>query len=130
MIAHDQIWLIGFTVDDGPVPYYSYDRKTKTAKYLFSNRPELEQYELAQMEPVTFQSSDGLTIHGYLTLPSDVARQTLPMVLNVHGGPWHRDTWGYNPEAQWMANRGYACLASKFSRINRLWKTILECRRS
>jgi dipeptidyl aminopeptidase/acylaminoacyl peptidase len=110
----DNNWLVGFTVDDGPVPYYSYDRKTKTAKYLFTNRPELEEYRLAQMEPVTFQSSDGLTIHGYLTLPADAERKNLPMILNVHGGPWHRDTWGYNPEAQWMANRGYACLQINF----------------
>ncbi|HSE41793.1 MAG TPA: S9 family peptidase [Acidobacteriota bacterium] len=110
----DNTWLIGFSVDDGPVPYYSYDRKIKTAKYLFTNRPALEGYLLAQMEPISFQSSDGLTIHGYLTFPPDSSRKNLSMVLNVHGGPWHRDTWGYNPEAQWMANRGYACLQVNF----------------
>ena len=110
----DQIWMIGFTVDNGPVPYYSYNRKTKMAEFLFSNRPDLDQYELAQMEPVSFQSRDGLTIRGYLTLPSGAARSNLPMVLNVHGGPWHRDTWGYDAEAQWLANRGYACLQVNF----------------
>jgi dipeptidyl aminopeptidase/acylaminoacyl peptidase len=110
----DNTWLIAFTVDDGPVPYYSYDRKTKSAKYLFTNRPALEGYQLAQMEPISFQSSDGLTIHGYLTLPPDSSRKNLPMILNVHGGPWHRDTWGYHAEAQWMANRGYACLQVNF----------------
>ncbi len=110
----DQIWMIGFTVDNGPVPYYSYNRKTKMAEFLFSNRPDLDHYELAQMEPVSFQSRDGLTIRGYLTLPSGAARSNLPMVLNVHGGPWHRDTWGYDAEAQWLANRGYACLQVNF----------------
>ena len=56
----DQIWMIGFTVDNGPVPYYAYNRKTKMAEFLFSNRPDLDQYELAQMEPISFQSRDGL----------------------------------------------------------------------
>lgn len=110
----DQTWMIGFTVDNGPVPYYAYNRKTKMAEFLFSNRPDLDHYELAQMEPISFQSRDGLMIHGYLTLPAGVPRSNLPLVLNVHGGPWHRDTWGYNAEAQWLANRGYACLQVNF----------------
>jgi dipeptidyl aminopeptidase/acylaminoacyl peptidase len=110
----DQTWMIGFTVDNGPVPYYAYNRKTKRAEFLFSNRPDLDHYELAQMEPISFQSRDGLMIHGYLTLPAGAARSNLPLVLNVHGGPWHRDTWGYNAEAQWLANRGYACLQVNF----------------
>lgn len=110
----DQAWMIGFTVDNGPVPYYAYNRKTKMAEFLFSNRPDLDHYELAQMEPISFQSRDGLMIHGYLTLPAGAPRSNLPLVLNVHGGPWHRDTWGYNAEAQWLANRGYACLQVNF----------------
>jgi dipeptidyl aminopeptidase/acylaminoacyl peptidase len=110
----DEVWMIGFTVDNGPVPFYAYNRKMKIAEFLFSNRPELDQYELAQMEPISFPSRDGLTIRGYLTLPPGEPRSDLPMVLNVHGGPWHRDTWGYNPEAQWMANRGYATLQVNF----------------
>ncbi|MCI0413219.1 S9 family peptidase [bacterium] len=110
----DNVWMIGFTVDNGAVPFYTYNRKTNTGEFLFSNRADLEQYQLAQMEPVSFQSRDGLTIHGYLTLPADTVRSRLPMVLNVHGGPWYRDTWGYNAEAQWIANRGYACLQVNF----------------
>jgi dipeptidyl aminopeptidase/acylaminoacyl peptidase len=66
------------------------------------------------MRPISFQSRDGLTIHGYLTLPVGLEPKRLPMVLNVHGGPWGRDTWGYNPEAQWLANRGYAVLQVNF----------------
>src|SRR5436305_3060619 len=66
------------------------------------------------MEPISFTSRDGLTIHGYLTLPVGKGRSNLPMVLNVHGGPWGRNGWGYDPEAQWLANRGYACLQVNF----------------
>jgi dipeptidyl aminopeptidase/acylaminoacyl peptidase len=62
------------------------------------------------MEPVSFTSRDGLTIEGYLTLPPGSSGGPMPMILNVHGGPWVRDGWGYDPEAQWFANRGYACL--------------------
>lgn len=106
----DQVWLVGFTQDDGPAAYYSYDRKTKKGSLLFYNRPELAEYDLAPMEPIRIESRDGLTLHGYLTLPVGVEPKNLPLVLNVHGGPWARDTWGYDPEAQWLANRGYACL--------------------
>ncbi len=106
----DDTWILAFTVDNGPVPYYAYDRKEQSAKFLFDNQPDLSKYTLAHIEPIRFTSRDGLTIHGYLTLPVGENQKNLPMVLNVHGGPWVRDAWGYNPEAQWFANRGYACL--------------------
>jgi dienelactone hydrolase len=109
----DAIWLVGFTDDAGPVPYYAYDRATKTARFLFEHQPELSRYELARMEPFSFQSRDGLTVHGYLTFPAG-GRADLPTVLNVHGGPWARDNWGFNPEAQWLANRGYLCVQVNF----------------
>lgn len=111
----DDVWLVGFTEADRPVSYYAYDLKTKEGTFLFYNRPALADYQLATMEPISFESRDGMTVHGYLSLPpapSDVSRPSapLPMVLNVHGGPWHRDVWGYDPETQWLVNRGYACL--------------------
>ena len=106
----DENWLVAFTADDGPVSYYAYDRHEKRGTHLFDDRPELREYILAAMEPISFETRDGLEIHGYLTLPSALGRENLPMVLNVHGGPWVRDVWGYDPEAQWLANRGYACL--------------------
>ena len=106
----DATWIVAFTVDNGPVPFYAYDRKTRTATFLFDNQPALNEYTLATMEPFSFTSRDGLTIHGYLTLPPGEERRNLPMVLNVHGGPWARDDWGYRPDVQWFANRGYACL--------------------
>ena len=62
------------------------------------------------MQPISYPSRDGLTIHGYLTTPRDVEPRGLPLVLVVHGGPWARDEWGYDGEAQWLANRGYAVL--------------------
>jgi len=110
----DRTWLIGFTNDTGAIPYYSYDRETRTGQFLFEHQPELSRYELAPMEPFSFTSRDGLTIHGYATFPPGAGRSGLPMVLNVHGGPWARDEWGFNPEAQWLANRGYLCLQVNF----------------
>src|SRR5580658_2212659 len=106
----DTTWLVAFTNDSGPIPYFAYDRATRTGRFLFEQRPQLSQYQLAAMEPFTYQSRDGLTIHGYATFPADGPRTGLPVVLDVHGGPWVRDVWGYNPEAQWLANRGYVCL--------------------
>jgi dipeptidyl aminopeptidase/acylaminoacyl peptidase len=110
----DATWLIGFTNDTGAVPYYSYDRETRTGQFLFEHQPELSRYELAAMEPFSFTSRDGLTVHGYATFPPGAGREGLPMVLNVHGGPWARDEWGFNPEAQWLANRGYLCVQVNF----------------
>jgi dipeptidyl aminopeptidase/acylaminoacyl peptidase len=110
----DATWLVGFTNDAGAVPYFSYDRETRSGRFLFEHQPELSRYELAPMEPFSFTSRDGLTIHGYATFPPEAERTGLPMVLNVHGGPWARDAWGYDPEAQWLANRGYLCVQVNF----------------
>jgi dipeptidyl aminopeptidase/acylaminoacyl peptidase len=106
----DATWMIAFNVDAGSVTYFMYDRAAKSGKLLFEARPELSGYTLAAMEPFSFAARDGLTIHGYLTFPPGVDRSSLPAVLDVHGGPQTRDTWGYNPEAQWFANRGYLCV--------------------
>src|ERR1700760_380854 len=103
-------WLVTFSNDAGPVAYFVYDPATHGGRFLFDARPELNHYELAAMEPISFTSRDGLTIHGYATFPPGADRSNLPAVLNVHGGPQVRDEWGWNPEAQWLANRGYLCV--------------------
>jgi dipeptidyl aminopeptidase/acylaminoacyl peptidase len=110
----DRHWLVGFTNDTGPVPYYIFDRASGEARFLFFHQPELARYELAPMEPYSFAARDGLVVHGYATFPLGAGRRGLPTVLDVHGGPWARDMWGYNPEAQWLANRGYLCLQVNF----------------
>jgi dipeptidyl aminopeptidase/acylaminoacyl peptidase len=106
----DRTWLVGFTNDTGPVPYFMYDRATRTGQFLFEHQPALSSYTLAAMEPFAFKARDGLEIHGYVTFPVGLGRSGLPAVLNVHGGPQVRDAWGYDPEAQWLANRGYLCV--------------------
>ncbi len=110
----DRIWLVTTTHDDGPVRYYAYHRATGESAFLFASRPELEQYTLAPMEPFSAPSRDGLTLHGYATFPPGMPRQDMATVLLVHGGPWHRDCWGLNPEAQWLANRGYLVIQVNF----------------
>jgi dipeptidyl aminopeptidase/acylaminoacyl peptidase len=106
----DTTWLVAYEQDLGPTVYYAWDRASRNGAFMFSARPELEGRKLAAMEPVTLRARDGLRLHAYLTLPPGRDARGLPSVLNVHGGPWARDTWGYDPEAQWLANRGYACL--------------------
>ncbi|HLK79369.1 MAG TPA: S9 family peptidase, partial [Streptosporangiaceae bacterium] len=106
----DATWLVAFINDAGPVRYYAFDRATRAGHFLFESRPELTRYELAEMEPFSFTTRDGLTVHGYVTFPPGAGRSGLPAVLDVHGGPQVRDTWGWNPEAQWFANRGYICI--------------------
>ncbi|MGH8774578.1 MAG: prolyl oligopeptidase family serine peptidase [Jiangellaceae bacterium] len=106
----DRRWLVSDMPSDGPVNHYLYNRDSGGLVFLFAHKPELTSYELAVMEPFTFAARDGLEIHGYLTLPPRVDPVGLPAVLNVHGGPWARNEWGYDAEAQWLANRGYACI--------------------
>ncbi|MHC4609866.1 MAG: S9 family peptidase, partial [Planctomycetota bacterium] len=110
----DQTWLVAYETDDGPVYYYAYDRPSKKGTFLFTNRKKLEGLKLARMEPISLKASDGLPLHGYLTKPPGVEPKNLPMVLMVHGGPWYRDSWGYNPTVQWLANRGYAVFQVNF----------------
>lgn len=111
---NDTRWIVGFEKDDGPGSYYLYDRVQKSHEHLFDNKPELKRYRLAPMEPIEFTARDGLKLEGYCTFPVGVVRRNLPLVLVVHGGPWSRDSWGYDTEAQWLANRGYACLQINF----------------
>lgn len=110
----DQTWLVGFTVDDGPTSYWSFDRASKKSTFLFHVRSDLTKYKLAKREPISFKARGGLTIHGYISFPPGIEPKNLPMVLYVHGGPWSRDVWGYHPTAQWLTNRGYICLQVNF----------------
>jgi dipeptidyl aminopeptidase/acylaminoacyl peptidase len=110
----DDKWVVTLEGDDSPVYYYLYDRASKNVTLLFSNRPELEKYKLAKVKPVQYKARDGMTIYGYLTTPAGSAAKNLPMVVFPHGGPWGRDLWGYDPYAQWLANRGYAVLQPNF----------------
>ena len=110
----DKTWIVAYIVDDGPVQYYAWDRAAKKATFLFTNRPKLEKHRLSKMEPVSFPARDGLKLEGYLTRPAGAPEGRLPLVLNVHGGPWARDSWGLNNEVQWLANRGFAVLQVNF----------------
>lgn len=117
----DRHWIVAYTMDTGPVRYYHYDRGAKKARFLFTNRKDLEGLPLVRMHPLVIPARDGLKLVSYLSLPvgSDSdgdARPERPLstVLLVHGGPWGRDAWGFNPLHQLLANRGYAVLSVNF----------------
>ncbi|HEU0291294.1 MAG TPA: S9 family peptidase [Anaerolineales bacterium] len=117
----DQHWIVAYTLDNSPLRYYRYERAARQTQFLFSNRKDLEDKLLVSMQPVIIKSRDGLDLVSYITLPagSDSTgtgrpARPLPMVLFVHGGPWGRDGWGFNPYHQWLANRGYAVLSVNF----------------
>lgn len=118
----NQRWIVAFLLDDGPVKYYRYDRGEKPqATFLFNNRDDLEGLPLVKMQPAVIKARDDLDLVCYYSLPPGAdadgdARpdEPLPMVLNVHGGPWARDDWGFDAEHQLLANRGYVVLAVNF----------------
>ncbi len=105
----DKTWLVGYTLDQGGVRYFRWDRAAKTAQFMFSTQPKLDKAPLAPMVAVEFPARDGLKLRGYVTRPLNASGPG-PLVLFVHGGPWARDFWGYQPYAQWLANRGYSVL--------------------
>lgn len=96
--------------------YYSYDANKDSFKLLYNLMPNLNEKDMAEMRPITFKSRDGLTIHGYITLPKEAQKgERVPVIVNPHGGPQGiRDSWGFNPEAQLFASRGYATLQVNF----------------
>jgi dipeptidyl aminopeptidase/acylaminoacyl peptidase len=117
----DDKWIVALDPGNAPSSAWLYDRKAKSLTKLYESRPELEGATLAAMHPVEIATRDGLTMVSYLTLPpgSDAdgdgrPDKPVPMVLFVHGGPWGRDGYGYNPYHQWLANRGYAVLSVNF----------------
>ncbi|WP_256041364.1 S9 family peptidase [Cryobacterium sp. SO1] len=107
-------WVATFIHDRDPATSWLYDHATGEAHILFRPYPHLEPAHLASMEAVGFSARDGLELRGFLSLPVGVAPANLPLVLLVHGGPWQHDTWGYNPQVQLLANRGYAVLQVNF----------------
>ena len=117
----DKCWIVAYLLDDGPVRYYRYLRESKKAQFLFTNRTALEDVPLVKVHPAIIPARDGLDLVCYYSLPLEADPQQtgevsepLPMALLVHGGPWARDSWGYNPVYQLLANRGYAVLSVNF----------------
>ncbi len=107
-------WLIYTHSDIDPGSAYQFNRDTHSIDFLYSPRPELPTEYLCSMEPVSYNSLDGLNIPAYITRPKTESKNLLPAVIMPHGGPWARDYWGYNSFAQFLANRGYAVLQVNF----------------
>ena len=110
----ENLWIVSSYSDVDPGTVWLFDRKTKNLSTLYQVREKIPRDALAKMQPVRYKSSDGLEIPAYLTLPKGVEPKNLPLVVVPHGGPWGRDTWGYNSIAQFLANRGYAVLMPNF----------------
>lgn len=124
--TQDHTWIVAFHSDVDPGSYYIYDRATQQLKYLFAIQPVLQKYILSHMQPFLIKARDGMDLVSYLTLPASKTTTNLPMVLYVHGGPWTRDDWGFDPEVQWLANRGYAVLQVNFRGSTGLGKKYLN----
>jgi dipeptidyl aminopeptidase/acylaminoacyl peptidase len=111
--ADERIWLLNAHGDTEPGEVCLFDRETRTLELQYKVREKLPREALAPMQPIRYPSSDGMEIPAYLTLPRGAAAK-LPLLVIPHGGPWARDEWGYNPLAQFFANRGYAVLMPNF----------------
>ena len=118
----DKQWTVAYILDNGPVKFYRYIRTPERKMvFLFNNRDDLGDYPLVKMHDRVIKSRDGLNLVCYLSLPpgtdpdgDGMPDHPVPMVLDVHGGPWARDSWGLNGQHQWLANRGYAVLSVNY----------------
>ncbi|NOQ22277.1 MAG: prolyl oligopeptidase family serine peptidase [Candidatus Aegiribacteria sp.] len=110
----DSTWIVAYFTPQSPAVYYLYDRTNLSMTYLFNAIPALDDYQLAEVQPLLIPARDGLILPSYLTVPLDAGEEPLPMVLYVHGGPWARDKYGYEPFVQMLANRGFAVLQVNF----------------
>ena len=110
----EKLWIVSASSDTEPGQTYLFDRRTKKLTPQYRIREKLNRDYLAQMKPIKYKSSDSLEIPAYLTLPKGVEAKNLPLIVFPHGGPWARDSWGYDPFAQFWANRGYAVLQPNF----------------
>jgi dipeptidyl aminopeptidase/acylaminoacyl peptidase len=106
----DRRWIIAARRSDRPTSYYTFDRETKKVALLYDENPALQRYTLAPKKTAIIRARDGLELVSYLTTPPGVEAKNLPLVLLIHGGPWDRDHDNYDPEVQFLSNRGYAVL--------------------
>ncbi|MHB8383939.1 MAG: S9 family peptidase, partial [Candidatus Binataceae bacterium] len=110
----DRTWIVEYQSAHRAIHYFLWNRAAKSASFLWNHRPELDEFELAAMKPITYRARDGMELHAYLTTPVGVAPTNLPLVLFVHGGPWARDYWILDVWTQLLANRGYAVLRPNY----------------
>ena len=127
-LAGYEIGITGVNKDENILILRTYSDKSLGAYYIYNSEddkmekivdvsPWIDENEMSNQLPIAYQSRDGLKINGYLTLPKGYKMENaknLPVVINPHGGPWARDSWGFNPEIQFLANRGYAVLQMNF----------------
>jgi dipeptidyl aminopeptidase/acylaminoacyl peptidase len=114
---NEDIFIVRTYSDKSLGAYYIYETNENKLEKITDVSPWLDEKELANQTPIEYKTRDGLTVHGYLTLPKGYTMENaknLPVVVNPHGGPWHRDSWGFNPEIQFLANRGFAILQMNF----------------
>ncbi len=107
-------FIVAASNDRTPGARYIYDARADSLSKLADINPKIAASDMAPTQPIRYKARDGLTIHGYLTLPVGREPKALPCIVNPHGGPWARDVWGYNPEVQFLANRGYCVLQMNF----------------
>ncbi len=114
---NEDVFIIRTYSDRSLGAYYIYDKNSDKLEKITDVSPWIDENEMAKVFPIKYEARDGLIIHGYMTLPKGYTKETaknLPVVVNPHGGPWARDGWGFNPEVQFLANRGYAVLQMNF----------------
>ncbi|MBP9549374.1 MAG: S9 family peptidase, partial [Chitinophagales bacterium] len=121
----EDIFIIRTLSDKSLGNYYIYDVATEKLTHLANVSPWLDPNQLQSMQAIEYSSRDGLKIHGYLTLPADT-KLPVPVIVNPHGGPWARDEWHFQPDVQFLANRGFAVLQMNFRGSTGYGRTFLE----
>jgi len=103
-------FIINTYTDRDPGSFYLYERDGEKLTKLGDINASINPADMCPMKPISYKASDGTLINGYLTLPKGRDSTNLPVVVMPHDWPFpnNRNSWGYNPEVQFLANRGYA----------------------
>jgi dipeptidyl aminopeptidase/acylaminoacyl peptidase len=123
---NEDLFIVRSVSDRSLGAFYLYNSGRDELKLLAHVAPWLDEEKLNPMKAISYQSQDGLTVNGYLTLPKNKKAKNLPIIVNPHGGPWARDIWGYNAQAQFLANRGYGVLQMNFRGSTGYGKSFLQ----
>ena len=124
----ENVWIVSATSDTEPGETYLWNRKQKTLDLQYHAREELPRASLSPRKPYHYKSSDGLEIHAYLTIPKGLTAKNLPLVVLPHGGPWARDTAGYDTFAQYPCQSRLRSAATELPRFHRIWQEIPQPR--
>lgn len=108
-------FLVAAYSDRQPAIYHLVDLEKHSIGLIKNSAPWIDPTRMQPMHVFAFQTRDGRKLEAFVTLPAGTSKKKpAPLVVLPHGGPWMRDAWGFDAEAQFLASRGYAVMQPNY----------------